>query len=473
MATFEGLAVFLGGKAADVPSTIPHGEILKFDDSDVVIMGAMDGSHLQIYPQTGGTYTSGTGIEVDGKNAVNLDLPSLTDKDSLDGDEIVAVYSAATGDHWRMTIPVLLSDYVPTFGDQAANKGLFGPESGADDEPTFRYLVGADIPSVVTRESTTGFEWSQTVESDTEYSEMEFRRSKASLGDVASGSKIWSSSTFARVNGSWQETSRIDSICVVDGTTGVGDLQIYTRKPTLGLTQVVEIFGNDIFLGGVSATRILSTNSTNQLVGLSRVPVVHGGTDLNSYAKGDILYSSATNTLAALSGNTTTTKKFLTQTGSGSASAAPAWDTIATGDLPGGAWISATAGETVMGANWTIDTASGDNWDTDGPTISLPAAGTYWIWFTVRVVVDIAVGSRMRARFYNVTDSAVITNSERMLWYANSTGQIQTTVTSGMRITVDSADTIRLEVARTGTFTTTLIASGGDGRSVFGYEQVA
>ena len=61
----------------------------------------------------------------------------------------------------------------------------------------------------------------------------------------------------------------------------------------------------------------------------------NGGTALTGYTLGDILYSSATDTLAKLAGNTTTTKKFLVQTGTGSASAAPAWGTISGSDVSG------------------------------------------------------------------------------------------------------------------------------------------
>jgi hypothetical protein len=61
----------------------------------------------------------------------------------------------------------------------------------------------------------------------------------------------------------------------------------------------------------------------------------NGGTGQSSYAVGDILYSGLVNTLAKLAGNTTTTKKVLTQTGTGAASAAPAWDTISSGDITG------------------------------------------------------------------------------------------------------------------------------------------
>lgn len=50
---------------------------------------------------------------------------------------------------------------------------------------------------------------------------------------------------------------------------------------------------------------------------------------------GDMLYASGTNTNARVAGNTGTTKQFLGQTGTGSASAAPTWGTLATPDIPG------------------------------------------------------------------------------------------------------------------------------------------
>jgi len=72
------------------------------------------------------------------------------------------------------------------------------------------------------------------------------------------------------------------------------------------------------------------------------LPTTNGGTGLNTYTLGDIVYSSASNTLAKLAGNTTTTKLFLTQTGTGSASDAPAWGTISGSDVSGN--ISGQAG---------------------------------------------------------------------------------------------------------------------------------
>ncbi|WP_327066885.1 beta strand repeat-containing protein [Kitasatospora sp. NBC_01302] len=49
---------------------------------------------------------------------------------------------------------------------------------------------------------------------------------------------------------------------------------------------------------------------------------------------GDLIYGSGSNANSRLAGSTSATKQFLTQTGTGSVSAAPGWGTIAAGDLP-------------------------------------------------------------------------------------------------------------------------------------------
>lgn len=75
----------------------------------------------------------------------------------------------------------------------------------------------------------------------------------------------------------------------------------------------------------------------------------NGGTGQNSYATGDMIYSDASNSLAKLSGNSTTTKKFLTQTGTGSGSAAPDWGTISGSDVSGDISGNAAGATNVLG----------------------------------------------------------------------------------------------------------------------------
>jgi hypothetical protein len=86
--------------------------------------------------------------------------------------------------------------------------------------------------------------------------------------------------------------------------------------------------------GALSATDTL-LQSIQKLDGnvAATVPETRGGTNQTSYTLGDTLYSSATNTLSKLAGNTTATKKFLTQTGTGTVSAAPSWLQPACADL--------------------------------------------------------------------------------------------------------------------------------------------
>jgi hypothetical protein len=84
----------------------------------------------------------------------------------------------------------------------------------------------------------------------------------------------------------------------------------------------------------------VALNQSNAVSGT--LATTNGGTGLNTYTLGDIVYSSAANTIAKLAGNTTTTKKFLVQTGTGSVSAAPAWDVVNGADVNGN--ITGSAG---------------------------------------------------------------------------------------------------------------------------------
>jgi hypothetical protein len=89
----------------------------------------------------------------------------------------------------------------------------------------------------------------------------------------------------------------------------------------------------------VNETIAAAPATTRTALGLGALAVLNtagptvGGTGLTTYTTGDILYASATNTLAKLAGNTTTVNKFLRQQGTGSASTAPDWDIIDPSDI--------------------------------------------------------------------------------------------------------------------------------------------
>lgn len=91
----------------------------------------------------------------------------------------------------------------------------------------------------------------------------------------------------------------------------------------------------------------VALNQANAVSG--SLGATNGGTGQNAYAVGDTLYSGTTNTLAKLAGNITTTKKFLGQTGTGAASAAPVWGQPAATDITG------------LAASATTDTTNASN----------------------------------------------------------------------------------------------------------------
>lgn len=70
---------------------------------------------------------------------------------------------------------------------------------------------------------------------------------------------------------------------------------------------------------------------------------------------GDIIYEDASPAAVRLAGNTTSTKKFLSQTGNGSISAVPAWSGLAVGDMP----YTFASGVTLTTATVTNDLITG------------------------------------------------------------------------------------------------------------------
>lgn len=129
-----------------------------------------------------------------------------------------------------------------------------------------------------------------------------------------------------------------------------------TPAVTSSLPIVLNATTGNLTITGQALTRTNDTNVTLTLDSAAATSLVtpsnltlgwsgqlvetRGGTNQSTYATGDTLYASAANTLSKLTGNITTTRKFLRQTGSGAVSAAPAWDTITNADIPGAAFTA-------------------------------------------------------------------------------------------------------------------------------------
>jgi hypothetical protein len=145
---------------------------------------------------------------------------------------------------------------------------------------------------------------------------------------------------IAPINITGQNVALTGTVLAVNGGTGqntttVGDLLYGTASNTW--SKLALGAANKSLVVNGSGTQVewnaVPLSSAGAVSGV--LPEANGGTNNSSYTLGDTLYASAANTLAKLSGNTTTTKKFLGQTGTGSVSQAPVWEQPAASDITG------------------------------------------------------------------------------------------------------------------------------------------
>lgn len=123
---------------------------------------------------------------------------------------------------------------------------------------------------------------------------------------------------------------------------------------------------------------------------------------------GDIIYENATPAAARLAGNTTTTKQYLSQTGNGTISAAPAWAQIAIGDLSG----LGTGVATFLGTPSSANLASAITDETGSGLLvfaTAPAFTTSITMSAANIITDTTTGMKIgtatsqKLGFFNAT----------------------------------------------------------------------
>ena len=185
--------------------------------------------------------------------------------------------------------------------------------------------------------------------------------------------------TFTAANGALYSTSSsalaAGTLPVAAGGTGASSAGItafnnitgYSAAGATGTTTTNLVFSTSPTL----VTPVLGTPQSGTLTSCTGLPlttgvtgtlgIANGGTGQTTAATafnalsplttlGDTLYGAASGAGTRLAGNTTATKKFLVQTGTGTVSAAPAWGTIAAGDVP-------TLNQSTTGSAATLTTA--------------------------------------------------------------------------------------------------------------------
>lgn len=154
-------------------------------------------------------------------------------------------------------------------------------------------------------------------------------------GRVTSGADIITSNGLVARTGSGTFANRTvtgtsNRVSVSNGSGASGDPTIDIDSAYVGQATITTL--GTVATGTWSATTIaLNKGGTGQTTAGAAFDALSPMTTL-----GDVIYGGASGTGTRLAGNTTTTKKFLRQTGNGSVSAAPAWDTLVAGDVPSG-----------------------------------------------------------------------------------------------------------------------------------------
>jgi hypothetical protein len=464
--TSVGATTFTGALTGNADTATLAATVTVVDGSDatsyVAIFDSASGS-LAVKTDTGITYAADTGIltatgfagPLTGNASTATLAATSTIIDGTDASSFVVIVDSATGSLALKTDTGIT--YAADTGILTAT-GFAGPLTGAvtgnASTSTALFANGSNCSS---GSFPLGVDASGASESCTDaatQAELDAWVGSANvttLGTIASG--VWDATTIlANAGGTGFQTYVVGDILYADTTTTLAKLAATTA-------------GYILTSGGVGTAPLWATpgaaTSHSLLDG-----AVHPDSLADVVTLGDIIHGNATPKWASLAGNTTTTKKYLTQTGTGAASAVPVWDTIAAADLPaaltsiaaltetnGGipygtadntyAWLAAgAAGKLLRGAGaaaptWSTSTFA-DTYDigtilhaSSANTVAGLAAGTTGqilrgvtgaapAWTTVTFPATVAIGSVLVANTANIMTA--LTSASGTYYLQNAEG---------------------------------------------------
>lgn len=217
----------------------------------------------------------------------------------------------------------------------------------------------------------------------------------AALAVTDSNIMVGNGSTWVAENGATARTSLGLTIGTdVPGPTGTGasgtwGIGISGNAATVtNGVYTTGSYADPAWLTSLAGTKISGNISGNAANVTGVIALVNGGTGTAAASAnaafnalsplttlGDVLYGAASGVGTRLIGNTTITRKFLRQTGDGVNSAAPVWDTLQSGDLPGGTGtvtsvgLSTPAEFTVAGSPVTTSGTLSASWASAGANL--------------------------------------------------------------------------------------------------------
>jgi hypothetical protein len=279
-----------------------------------------------------------------------------------------------------------------TLANQTANKFFAGPSSGGAAAPTFRAMALSDLPASIPNSQLANS--SITVAAGTGIS---VSGSPVSLGGtvtitntqpyvdssrashIADTAKTAGNIAFNHVGAGTNANALLIGTGGSLGTSGSGTITA-TAVPASGITGSISngqlanssltvtagagmsgggsvALGNSLTLTNAGVTSIIAGTGISVSGATGAVTVTNAGYASPLTTLGDILYEDATPTNVRLAGNITSTRKFLSQTGTGAISAAPAWNALVSGDIPNNAANTSGTAATFTG-NLTGDITS-------------------------------------------------------------------------------------------------------------------
>ena len=199
--------------------------------------------------------------------------------------------------------------------------------------------------------------------------------------------------------------------------------------------------------------QVTTANYVSQVLNVNAVTTGQGGTNIKTYTLGDTLYASATNTLAKLAGNTTTSKKFLAQTGTGSVSAAPVWTTLSPSDINTqyGAFYfdySTTVSSAVGLNDTTINVVSTTGFSTAGALF----IGAELVTYTGKTATSFTGCTRGAAGSSNKAHSIGVAVNGAQVAVANTSTLLQLNTTTASNGVTLNTSTQEISVAVGGTY---------------------